>query len=192
MTTHGYLLSITTSKTDTGIALAIRNTAGRAQAFHGFSNGGVTTNLWIISEARKSKEEVITLLQVIPAIQNISIVSLSIPVYTNELAEVRELFAHIGWDSSNVTDDALWLFINAKLKGQYNYYIDYDYKEKGPVKIQVKPIEQHPHFSPDWLKPTMHIDDKYHTREMTMEDIEIQSFVFKEVEGDEPLPTEHL
>jgi hypothetical protein len=188
MTTASYLMSITTSKKDAEVTLAILNTAGRGHAFHGFSNGAVNTDLWIIPRGKSNRQEVITQLQAIPAIRNVSIVTLSRPVQKNELGEVRELFAQLGWDSRNVTDDALLLFINAKLQGQYTYYIDYDHREKGPVKIQVKPIEQHPYFSLDWLKATTHNEDEGQDRELTIDDLEIRSVVLETVKEDEPPP----
>jgi hypothetical protein len=188
MTPASYLMLITASKMDAEVTLAILNTAGRGQAFHGFSNGAVNTGLWIIPKAKGNKQEVITQLQAIAAIKSVSIVTLSKPVDENKLAEVRDLFAQLGWDTSNVTNDALSLFINAKLQGQYKYYIDYEHREKGQVKIQIKLLEEHPHFSPDWLKATGDKQDGAQDKELTIDDIEIRSVVIEAIEEDEPPP----
>jgi hypothetical protein len=188
MTTVSYLMSVTTSKMDVEVTLAILNTAGMGQAFHSFSNGVAHTALWIIPKGKKSRQEIITQLQAIPAIRNFSIVALSKPVNKNVLAEVRELFAQLGWDASKVTDDALLLFINAKIQGQYTYYIDYEHKGKVPVEIQIKLIEEHPLFSPDWLQATNHREYEEQDRELTIDDIEIRSVIIKSIEEAPPTP----
>lgn len=188
MTTTSYLISITTSGNDPQVILAILNTAGRGYAFHGFSNGAVNTALWIIPRGKKNSQEVATRLQKIPGILRISVVTLSKPVQKNELVEVRSLFSQVGWDSSQVTDEALSLFINAKLQGQYTYYVDYDHRAKAPIKIQIKPIENHPHFSPDWLKTTATNEDEDNDRELTMDDIEIRSVELGTIEIEDPDP----
>ena len=108
--------------------LAVLNIAGSGQAFHGFSNGVVSTDLSIIPKGKRNKQEVLIQLQAIPAIRSVSVVALSNPVNEKELKEVRELFAGIGWDACSVTNENLSLFINAKLQRQYTYYVDYDHQ----------------------------------------------------------------
>jgi hypothetical protein len=184
--TTSYLISITTATNDVQIILAILNIAGKGQAFHGFSNDATNTALWIIPRGRKNSQEVTTQLQKMPGILSVSVVTLSTPVQKNELTEVRSLFSQIGWDSSQVTDKALSVFINAKLQGQYTYYVDYDHRAKTPIKIQIKPIEEHPHFSPDWLKTNAYNEDE--DRELTMDDLEIRSITLEMIEHEAESP----
>lgn len=190
MTTVSYLMSVTSSQKGAEVFLAILNIAGRGHAFHGSSNGAVSKDLWIIPKGNKNKQEVIKQLQAIPAILSVSVVALSKPVRETELAEVRELFAGFGWDASSVTDDELSLFINAKLQGQYTYFIDYDFEKARTesVKIHVKPIEEHPHFSPDWLKKSIHVKEEMADRELTIDDIKISSVEIEEIEEEIETP----
>lgn len=184
--TTSYLMLITTSRMDIEAMLEILNVAGRGQAFHSFSNGTSETGLWIIPRRKKSKQEVITELQATSVIRTVSIVALSNPVQKNELIEVRELFTQFGWDTSEVTDEALSLFITAKLQRQYTYYIHHQNIEKEPHKIQIKPIEEHPSFSPDWLKTTNNNEDFDQDRELTIDDIKIVSVELGKIEIEEP------
>ena len=57
-------------------------------------------------------------------------------------------------DTAGVSDNELSLFIDTKLEGQYTYYIDPAFKrnERGLTNIRIKRVEDHPQFSPDWLK----------------------------------------
>ena len=158
-------------------ALAILNIAGRGQAFHSFSNEAVSTDLRIIPKGKRNRQEVIIQLHAIPIISGVSIVVLSNPVKKNELIEVREMFAGVGWDASSVTHDALSLLINVKLQGQDTYYIDYAEREKRQVKIQITPIEEHPHFSLDWLNASDYTKDEIPDKELTIDDTEIRSVV---------------
>lgn len=194
MTSVSYLILATISQKDVedveGV-LAILNIAGRGQAFLGSSSGNVSTNLWIIPKDRRNKQDVTTMLQAIPSIRSVSVVTLSNPAREQELVKVRHLFTRLGLDASDVTDDALSLFINAKLKGLYTYYIHYDNIGKEPVKIQVRPIKEHPHFSPDWLKARNRLEDEMSDKEFTIDDIEIRSVVLEkmdEIEEIEPPP----
>jgi hypothetical protein len=186
MTTTGYLMWVTTSKMSVESTLAIANIAGRGQAFHSFSIGAGTTGLWIIPRGKKNKQEVITELQAAPSIRSVSVVALTNPVQKNELTEVRELFTQFGWDTTEVTDEALSLFINAKLQRQYTYFIDHQHIERNPHKIQIKPVEEHPSFSPDWLKATDYNEEQDQGRELTLDDLEIRSVVIGKIEIDEP------
>ena len=188
MTTVSYLMSVITSKKDMEIILAILNTAGVGQSIHGFSDGTITKDLWIIPKARGTKQEVISQLQAIPAIQSVSIAELSNPVNVNELANVRELFTHHGWDARNVSDDTLSLYINASLQSQYIYFIDYDAREKGPVIIQIKPLQEHPDFSPDWLKVPDIIVDESQDREFKIDDFEFRSVRIEKITEVKPPP----
>lgn len=188
MTTASYLMSITTSQKNVEVILAILNIAGMGQAFYGENDGTVGTDLWIIPKSKKSTQEVTTQLQAVPAIRSVSVVQLSKPVKETELVEVRELFAGIGWDASSVTDEELSLFINAKLQGQYTYYIDHDQKKKGkePAKIRIRPAQEHPYFSPDMLKESDYTKDD--DRELTIDDIEIRTVTMVDQIAEPPPP----
>jgi hypothetical protein len=188
MTAVSYLIAIITTQRSLEVTLALQHIAGSGQAFHGFSNGTVSTDLWIIPKGKTNRQKVITQLQAIPTIQSISIVALSNPVKEMELTEVRELFAQVGWDTNSVTDEALSLFINAKLQGQYTYYIDYNPLEKAPIRIQIKPIQEHPHFSPDWLQSAVATEGEEQDREFTEDDTVIHSVVVTETIEEEIEP----
>jgi hypothetical protein len=177
MKTVSYLMTVSTSQKDVEVMLAILNIAGMGQAFYGESDGTGCTDLWIIPQSKKSKREMTTQLLAVAAIRKVSVVRLSRPVKEIELPEVRELFAGIGWDASNVTDKELSLFVNAKLQGEYTYYIDYGEREKGkePVKIRIRPAQEHPHFSPDMLKKSDYTKDNAQDRVFTIDDIKIHT-----------------
>ena len=78
MTPFSYLIAITTSRNNAEVILAILNIAEKGQAFHGFSNGAVSTDLWIIPKGKNNKQEIITRLQALPAIRIVSVVYLSL------------------------------------------------------------------------------------------------------------------
>jgi hypothetical protein len=174
-----YLIAVTTTQPGLESVIAVFNIAGRGQPVYGFSFGGIHTNLWIIPKGKGSRQEVITKLQAVPAIGSVSVVALSNPVQQTELAAIRQLFTDIGWDASGVSDDALSEFMNAILKGQNRFYIDYNRREKTPVRIQIKPIEEHPLFSPDWLNAGITTDDEEPDREYTPDDFEIRNIIIE-------------
>jgi hypothetical protein len=190
MTTVSYLISVTTSQNDAEVTLAILNLAGKGQAFYGQTDDSGSTDLWIIPDSRKNRQELTTHLQAVPAIRSVSIVPLSKPIKEAEFAEVRELFAEIGWDASDVTDQELSSFINDKLEGKYTYYIDHDPRKNGkvPAKIRVRPLTQHPHFSPDWLKKSDDAKDDIEDRELKIDDIEIREVTITRQVANEPPP----
>lgn len=188
MSTSYLIFTTTNPQKNAEVMLAILNIAGSGQAFHGSSNEVVSTNLWIVPYGKRDKQELTSMLQKVTSIRSLSVVALSSPIREEELVEVRHLFAQVGLDASNVTDDSLLLFINAKLQGQYTYYIHYDNIGKWPVKIQVKPIKEHPHFSPDWLTARGNAEDEMPDKEFTIDDIEVRSVVIETIEKIEPPP----
>lgn len=170
-----YLISVTyRQNSGVDVILAILNIAGRVRALLGSSSGVVSKGLWIIPNGKKDKQELITELQAVPSIHKVSIIALSKPIKRKELAEVRELFAGYGLDASSVTDNELLLFINDKIQGQCNYFINEDF-DREQAKISIKCIEDHPHFSPDWLKKNNHIEEEWPDRELTIDDIEFRT-----------------
>jgi hypothetical protein len=188
MTSISYLLSITTSSQETEVILAILNTAGRGHALFGTSNEVVSKTLWFIPKGRKNKEEVTIQLKAIPAIQQVSVVALSQPLGSTELAEIRELFNDFNLDAKDVSDDELSLFIDSKIQGKYSYYIDFDHKNTRweKAKIHIKRLEDHPQFSPDWVKRENSITESDMERDLSMDDIEVHTISF-ESSGEEEI-----
>jgi hypothetical protein len=177
MTAVSYLMVVSTSQNDIEVTLAVLNIAGRGQAFYGQSDSNGSTNLWLIPNGKKSKQEVITQLKAIPAIRNVGIVALSKPFMQGELQNVRDLFVTAGLDTGNVSDEELFQFIDAKLQGKYTYYIDANFKtrKRGTSKIRIRPSEELTHFSPDWLKESNSPALENEDGEVTIEDIEIRT-----------------
>jgi hypothetical protein len=183
-----YLITVTTVSNHLEVMVSLWNIAGRANPIGGFSDGTFSTDLWIISNGRRNGEEVLAQMQAIPAIRGVSVVALSNRLHNEELSGVRELFEQIGWDSSDVTDEALSLFLNAKLRGEYSYYIDFDPRERAPRKIRIKRIEDHPGFSPDWLKVTQQSKETDPDKEYTVDDFKISSVTLKSIKRQRKSP----
>lgn len=173
---------------DAEAIVAIFNIAGRGTLIHGFGNEKTNTDLWMIKKGRSSSQEVISRLQALPAVLSAYIAVLSKPVKENELEEVRELFTHIGWDASGIVNETLAVFLNSHLLGQTIYYIDHDARQKAPVKIKIKPLEEHPHFSPEWLKVIEIPEDETEDRDLTMDDLEVRTVTLSLEENPPPPP----
>jgi hypothetical protein len=189
MTSISYLLSITSSSQAPDVLLAIMNTAGRGHALFGTGNEAVSKTLWIIPKGRKNKQEVLAQLQAIPAIQHVSVAVLTQTPEATELEEVRAMFNDVNIDASDVSDDTLSIFLNSKIQGIASYYIDPEHKNRrwGQTKISIKRIEDHPMFSPDWLRQQSKITDYDMERDLTLDDIEVRTMSFEELK-EEPEP----
>jgi hypothetical protein len=186
MEIFSYIMTVATSRTGVEVFLAIKNIAGTGRAQYGRSSEFDNIELWIVPKSKKSQEELGTQLKAVPFIQQVSVVALSKPVTNTELFEVRALLDGLGWNTSEVSDEELSLFLNAKLQGKYTYMIDFDHgKGHAAGKIRIIRTEEHPHFSPDWLSND---DDEEEIldRELTIDDLEIQSVVVESVEEEEP------
>ncbi len=177
MKTVSYLMSVTSIKQDVEVLLAIQKIAGRGRILYGSSTEFTKRNLWIIPKGNKNSKAIISRLNEMPAIRNVSIVTLSKPVKETELTEVRKLFAYFNWDTSGVNDNELLLFIYEKIQGKYTSFIDYKHKKIGKesVEIRIKPIEEHPNFSAEWLTKNTHSKVKLPENELTIADIEFQT-----------------
>jgi len=188
MEIFSYIMTVATSKTGVEVFLAIRNIAGTGRAEYGRSGDFGNVEMWIVPKSKKSKEELITQLRAVPFIQQVSVVTLSKPVTNNELLEVRELFNSLGWDTSDVKDEKLSLFLNAKLQGKYTYMIDFEH-EKGRTteKVRIIRADEHPHFSPEWLINDEH-EEEILDRELTIDDLEIRSVVVEQIVEAPPPP----
>ena len=176
-----YLIAVTTASKTVEVLLAVFNIAGKGRAFLGMSDGIVNTDLWIIRNGRRNKEEVLAQLQATPAIQSVAVVTLSNPVHNEELREVRGLFSQIGWDSYEITDEALSLFLNDKFRDKYSYYIDFDPRERVPRKILIKRFEDHPDYSPDSLNATPQTEETDPDKQYTIDDIRVSSVTLKPI-----------
>jgi hypothetical protein len=165
------------------------NTAGRGHALFSTGNESISKTLWIIPKGRKNKQEVLAQLQAIPAIQHVSVAVLTQTLEATELEEVRAMFNDVNIDASDVSDDTLSIFINSKIQGTASYYIDLEHKNRrwGQTKISIKRIEDHPMFSPDWLRQQSKITDYDMERDLTLDDIEVRTMSFEELK-EEPKP----
>jgi len=188
----GYIISISTSNSNTENVLAVLKIAGQGQVLFGTTTEALYTHIYAISAGKKSKQELSAQLQAVPGLSRIDVVALSKSIKKTELSAVRKIFAGFDWDSSSVSDDELSLFIVSKLKGLYTYYIDLDHKRigKGPVKMSIKRLEEHPQYSPDWLKEGDRKKKERQNRKQTHDDIEIRTVLFEteEVEVEPPPP----
>ena len=184
-----YLIAVTATQPGLDAVIAVFNIAGRGQAICGFSNGGNNTTLFIIPKGKGNRQEVLAQLQAVPAIRNVSVVAVSNPVQATELTEVRALFTHIGWDASGVSDDTLSVYMNTKLNRQDRFYIDCGPREKAQVRIHIKPLEEHPFFSPDWLNAGEITDEEEPDKVFTVDDFEVRDIVIQEeIEAPPPPP----
>jgi hypothetical protein len=144
--------------------------------------------LWIVPKSKKSREQLVTKLKAVPFIREISVVTLSRPITNTELFEARELFNALGLDASDVKDDELCLFLNARLQGKYTYLIDFEHKKgRASDKIRIVRAEEHPHFSPEWLT-NKDYEEEILDRELTIDDLEIGSVVIESTEAEKPTP----
>ena len=156
MKPFGYIISVTTSQNNPEDLLTVLKIAGQGQFILGTSTETLSTHLYAMAAGKKSRQELATQLQAVPGFSKVHVVALSKSIKKTELSEVRKIFDEFDWDSSSVSDDELSSFIVSKLKGQHTYYLDLDYKKrgKGAVKMYVKRLEEHPQYSPDWVKIT--------------------------------------
>jgi hypothetical protein len=101
-------MAVTTTSNPVEVMVAVWNIAGRANAICSFSDGTFSTDLWIVPNGKRNREDVLAQLQATPAVQSVSVVALSNPVRNEKLWGVRELFGQIGWDVSDVTDETIF------------------------------------------------------------------------------------
>jgi len=188
MEIYSYIMTIATSQTGVEVFLSIKNIAGTGHAQYGRSGDFGNVEMWIVPKSIKNKEELVSQLQAVPFIQQVSVVALSKPVTNNELLEVRELFNGLGWDTSDVKDDELSLFLNAKLQGKYTYMLDFEHgKGRAPEKVRIIRTEEHPHFSPEWLANSDN-EEEILDRELMIDDLEIRSVVVEMIVEETPPP----
>ena len=183
----GYIISVSTSVSNTQVIPVVLKIAGRGQMIFGSTMEDISNHLFVIRDSEKSAQEITTELQAVPGFSKVAVVALSKPVNETEIAEVRKLFAGLDWDTSNVTDDELTLFIDDKLPGQYRYYIDLNHNRNGSGKIvmRIKRLEDHPQFTPDWLISNGGKKEELQSEKQSFDDIETHEIVFEMIEKEE-------
>jgi len=180
MTPETYLLCIEqSSQGDLELTLSILNIAGRGSAFYGSSNDSGSISLWLIFKGKNNPAEIKKQLEAISPIQKVTVVTISSPMKESEITDLRAVFLKIGWDAQDISNQDLSMFIYAKLHRQETHYIDYDHKRihHSPVKIIIKPLQDHPDFSPDWLKQTNFRLQDLPDKVFTKDDIKVEEIV---------------
>lgn len=188
MELSSYIMVVSSSKADIALSLAIKNTAGTGRVHYGRNTEHGNTELWIIPKSRKTKEELVEKLQALPLLKQLSVVSLSKPVTANELLAVRELFnRQLGWDCSELSNEVLQTFLQARLQGKYSYLIDLKKEKQGSAEIlRIIKAEDHPDYSPEWRVHDA-VEEEILGRELTVDDVEFENVHFEESK-DEPPP----
>ncbi|MFN4315412.1 MAG: hypothetical protein ACK4E0_14020 [Chitinophagaceae bacterium] len=184
-----YIMVVSTSNADVSLHLAIRNTAGTGRVHYGRNSEHGSTELWIIPRSRKTKEELIEKIRVMASVNKLTVVALSRPVTAGELLEVRELFgSQLGWNSSQVSDEELSLFLNTRLQGKYSYMFDLKMEQgSSSEKLRIIKAEDHPDYSPHW-RVHEGVEEEILERELTMEDLEIENVRIAVSEDEPPGP----
>ena len=191
MTPVGYMISVTASPSNRQVVQTVLKLAGAGQTISGLTTESISAYLFVTTAGTKSTQELTIQLQAAQDFSKVTIVSLSKPINRAELSEVREIFAGLNWDASNVSEDELSLFLNDKLLGQYTYYIDLDLDHRkyrrGPIPMRIKRLEDHPQFSPDWLIDTGRKKEEIQDGE-SADDIETHESLIEGVEKEEVIP----
>jgi hypothetical protein len=173
MLSTSYLIAVNASSNEIEIMLTIYNIAGKGTAVCSQSDGTGTATLWMIPKGKKSRQEVLVQLKAVPSIVSLEVVALSNPVKDLELTNARAAMAHIALDASEVTNAELLQFINDKLNGQYNYYIDLTGVRKAshPFKVRIKPLKELPGYSRDMTSVSSNAQEEDPDKVYTIEDI---------------------
>ncbi|CAN5392216.1 hypothetical protein BH11BAC5_BH11BAC5_47400 [soil metagenome] len=148
MTLPGYLILLEMTESSTEAMLVICNKIGRGYHYcRGDSSG--RRELWLIPKGKKSEQEVAVLLQAVPAIRKVSAIALGKLIKPEKLINVRQLITEYGWETSNVSDEQLLMYINAMLQGQSTYYIHFDHSlgSKALDRISIKSMKEHPNYT---------------------------------------------
>lgn len=181
---ESYILFIEkSSQGDIELMLSILNIAGRGFSFYGSSNDSTSLSLWLIFNGKNNPAEIKKQLEAISPIKKVTVITVSSPIKETEIKALREVFLKIGWDSQDVSNEELSMFIKAKLHHQETHYIDYDHKkiQSSPVKIKIIPIQNHPDFSLDWLKEKKFNPEDLTNKEFTKDDFKIETIEFTSI-----------
>ncbi len=139
---------------DTDFAVSVLNIAGFGQPLYGTSSDAGCASLNLIVDARNEPAEIKKQLEAIPIVQQVTLVALSHPLDGATIAGIRDVFLKIGLNTQKISDEALSMFIAAKLQGRNTHYIDFTHARhrRLPVIISIQPIQDHPDFKPEWIQ----------------------------------------
>ena len=170
--------------------LSVLKIVGSGQVFFGSGDGLVTTNLMAIPANGKSTKELTAQLEAVSVIRSVFVIAISDPISQAELSGVRNLFASVNRDTSDIGDEQLTLYIASKLRNEYTYYLDIAQRrnEKGLFNVRIKRLEEHPEFTPDWISDATTKKRKRQYAKHPFEEIETGHVVLKSKEYPVPPP----
>jgi hypothetical protein len=191
MSRFNYLLSVTITEHSKEQLLALMNIGGSVHLLAGRLYDSVEKKLLVIYQSKNHLEELAIALEAVPGVIEPRVVNWAEPPATAEIAAARALFLHIGWDTVGISDELLIQYINNALQGKPRLYVDQDPKklQKGVDRISIKPIEEHPQFSRDWLKGQNRSITPDPDRVFTNDDIVVEKYSVEEIEEGYPPPS---
>jgi len=174
MNTKSYILYIDqSSQGDEDFTLSLLNIAGFNFSLYGSSGDFGCVSLRLLLKARNTPEEIKDQLEALSIINKVTLVPISNPLKQTELLELRNIFLIIGWDTQEVKEEELSMYIESNLQGRNTHYIDFDHKSdrNSTVKIRIKRLQDHPDFKPEWISETIIDLENLPDKEFTREDI---------------------
>ena len=157
MNQAGYFISVSVPQSEQEVGLAIYKILSPCHVLMGFGSDKIAmTNLYVSTATHSSASELKNELKALKGVSQVLVSPLSSPIKPDELAEVRSAFAAIDRDATSVSDELLSMYLNLKLQGKYTHYMDFGFKpnSKGLFPMRINRLEDHPEFSPEWLKDT--------------------------------------
>jgi len=186
MTPAGYIISVTTDSNNRGFIPSVRNVLDSRQMLMASGGEEKTVYLFIVSADNINAKKLKKQLQAVPGLKKVLFASFDIPIKATGSGAVRDIFIHVDYDLSNITDDQLTILLESKLKGQFTYTLASDHKrnEKGLFNARIR-------LTQDIIDE--HKDDpppKIISRKRTTNDTEeiIVEIVMKEIEMHSPPP----
>ncbi|HEX8331621.1 MAG TPA: hypothetical protein VF622_03315, partial [Segetibacter sp.] len=147
----------------------------RGIQIYGSQNDRGSIQLHILPASKKSRQELTDQLKAVRDVRSVFIVELSDPIKEPELAEVRKLLAGIELDAGKISNDALALFIEDKLQGEYKYVIQMDRRRifEVPAAISIIRTEDLPGITREMLKDARKEMMDLPDRPLTKDDFEM-------------------
>ncbi|HEX8334049.1 MAG TPA: hypothetical protein VF622_15625 [Segetibacter sp.] len=144
----GYIISFQTFEEYRAPIFTLMKIAGTVHDIFTSTSNKVTTHVYAVPSGKLKRQELTAQLQAVPDFQNVIVVEISKPIKGKELFKVREISA-VNYDASKASDHDLSLYLNAKLDGQFSYYIHSlrSRNKEGQTHIQIKRIEDHPEYA---------------------------------------------
>lgn len=173
MHTDSYILYINqSSQEDLDFSLSLLNIAGFNFPLYGSSGDFGCVSLRLLLKARNTPEEIVRQLEDLSIVNKVSLVSISKPLTDSELVELRNIFLLIGWDTQDISEEELNMYIQSHLQGRSTHYLDFDQKRSNNslVKVRVRRLEDHPNFKPEWIKERKIDLSKFSDKEFTRDD----------------------